>query len=1099
MRIDAENYSESPIETSQGQLEKWEVAARRNAEHAMEAQRRADAEAQARAAAEAQAIAEAERAAAAQFAAALAAAAEAEATTAPQVLLPTGDEGLGEAVVSETTDAQTEPGPYAQQLEAQLAGLAVPEDLRMAVDNLRRMTAEADALMAQGYSEQATAMLAAIQEASAPILAALAAAQPAPEPARVALETVQVAPEPAQVALETMQVAPEPAQVALETMQVVHVTLEAPDPVVAPPVEAPASPLDPSDLAAPNDYFTGSFDTPPPGGWFSGIGDPGRTGQEGGVYQWLPEVVATRAAASDHGAYLLAASDQVTSVGEHVADAAVYPVPFEITVGEKWNVTAQTQTRMLSRDEAIAELRNRGNDDSAIAAYLAEHESFLVQPAYPTGGEGSGDVPAVYGTRDAYLSAIGLGPSVPMDLQIAFNGSWSGGGDAWLDTSHAQSNPSVSGAPERAYVAIVDDRLAADYVQIGDIGPINDDVSQMLGEIYARYNATAPEQQEAIRNLLFKYDERFGVLGNREFIEAAVDKNNARRQGFFEGSLGRTLLTVAASFIPGAGPYVSMMVNAGFQLSDGASFGDVLTGAAISYFTQQYSASFGNYVARAFGESISPAIAEVVAAGARNLGSTAISQLVSGGGLDGKGLLLAAAAGGFGSFITNFVDGSDFGKALDAQFGTGRAGDIMGRLGAAMMANGKLSASDFASAFAAGRADQVSTVDGNDGTYVFVETDAGMVSFGPDGSTTVLEKRQDGAVVVTTYDKDGRAVAWADAYTGAAADPRSPVMFDDNGIPLLDPNGKPYSGFSPYGTDLDISEETYAFWADRAAARAPLIGSAVPDTVAAVGELAVVPISTTADGRYTAAGSGVLARAVYNGEPVVVLLSVNHVWLDDAQANILGEGGTGLLARARDGSMVDIPLGHVMSNMTVSDGGGISIGYSGDNAIWGDGVAVVLPQSTVEKLLSAADVSKLPALATSSPVTGDVAYAFGYPGFTNPYHGDKTSTVDARLLVGSSLTVEAGHTFEGENLGGNNLIATLNSSSQNPPQGHGSSGGALLGLDANGQVVLHGLYSRSLPNGSGLDAVTSGIVPVVADPNLVLQFDRGRPGRGGKP
>ncbi|HSI05245.1 MAG TPA: hypothetical protein VLC93_12240, partial [Myxococcota bacterium] len=393
----------------------------------------------------------------------------------------------------------------------------------------------------------------------------------------------------------------------------------------------------------------------------------------------------------------------------------------------------------------------------------------MVQASYFSGGEDGTVVPAVYGTRDAYLSAIGLPLDVPMDLQIAFNYSGAGSGDAWLDASHARMSM-AGGGVERAYVAIVDDRLAADWAQIGDIGPINDDVNEMLGDIYGRYGATTPEQQEAVRNVLFKYDERFGVLANREFVEAAVEKNNARRQGFFEGPVGRAILSVAASFIPGVGPYVSMMLNAGFQLSDGASFGQVIAGAAVSYFTQQYTADFGNYVAGAFGDSISPAVAEVIAAGARNLGNTAINQLMSGNGLDGEGLLLAAAAGGFGSFITNFVDGSDFGKVLDEQFGRGRAGDIIGRLGASAV-DGKLSASDFVGAFAAGRADQVTTVEGADGTHVFVKTDTGMITRNPDGSITQLDEGDDGQVVATTYDSDGNRIVSADAFTGALANP----------------------------------------------------------------------------------------------------------------------------------------------------------------------------------------------------------------------------------------------------------------------------------------------------------------------------------------
>jgi hypothetical protein len=93
-------------------------------------------------------------------------------------------------------------------------------------------------------------------------------------------------------------------------------------------------------------------------------------------------------------------------------------------------------------------------------------------------------------------------------------------------------------------------------VQIGDIGPLGDDIEKMLGDIFAKYGGDTPAKQEALCDVLFRYDERFGILANREFIAAAVEVNNNRHQGFFDGRLSSSGL-VASALSGAAGGFIT--------------------------------------------------------------------------------------------------------------------------------------------------------------------------------------------------------------------------------------------------------------------------------------------------------------------------------------------------------------------------------------------------------------------------------------------------------------------------------------------------------------------------------------------------------------
>lgn len=518
-----------------------------------------------------------------------------------------------------------------------------------------------------------------------------------------------------------------------------------------------------------NAYFEGDPRVPPIGNGFFGVGDFGRTGQDS-IYEWLPQMVALRASESTQGHYLLAPSDEVTTVEQHLRAVAEYEITHEGEITDDNGTHMGEVTEYLSYDAVIAELAARGLSAVEITAYLDTHERFMIAPAVVQ-SEG-GDTPATYVARAQYLEAIGLPAAVPLDLQIAFNNSGSGEGDAWLDRTHADGSMGSIGYPQRAYHALVNDQLAADWVQIGDIGPLGDDIGKMLGEIYEKYGADTEEKREAIRNALFKYDERFGIMANREFIEAAVETNNNRRQGFFEGPVGRALLMVAASFLPG-GQYISMALSAGFSLHDGASFGEALRGAAVSYFAAEFGNSVGQWVQTNFGSALTPEVARTLVGAANNLGATAFRQLVTSGRLDGDALLMAAASGGIGSYVTQFVGDSDFGRALDAQFGAGRTGEILGRLAAAS-ADGRLTPEDFIGAFSAGRAGetrsqdgvtttdgaglQITRIDNDDGTYVFVRQGDEIYALNPDGSILRTYLGEDGQPVGAAYGDDGELV-----------------------------------------------------------------------------------------------------------------------------------------------------------------------------------------------------------------------------------------------------------------------------------------------------------------------------------------------------
>ncbi|MEZ0312094.1 MAG: hypothetical protein ACAI38_09980 [Myxococcota bacterium] len=616
-------------------------------------------------------------------------------------------------------------GQYQAELLQLLDGVTIPPELQARVDQVREALAAADTLAAQGLSTVAANM-------------------------RAGWESV--------------------IQTLLDDLGV-HVE-EAGGSSGSPAASTSAPVIEPPDFLPPNPHFDGTFANPPPGGWFYGVGDHGRTGQDS-IYEWLSALVTARGQESTHGHYLLAASDEVVTVERHLYDVAVYEIMQEYSWSDDGGGGTGMRAVLVSREEAIAHLADAGQSAAQIEAYLSEHERFMLAPGGNSGGDGGGDYGPTYGTRAQYLQAIGLPDDVPLDLQISFNNSGSGDGDAWLDQSHADGGIARTGSLERAYVALVDDNLAEDWVQIGDIGPLGDDIGQMLGKIYDDYGAKTPEQQEAIRNYFFRYDERFGIVARRDFIEAAVETNNNRRQGFLErlavNPVFRAIITVVVSIY--GGPAAAAGVNAALTVAAGGDLNDALRAGLATYLGGMVGAQFGAWAEAALGDALTPAVTNALVGAVNNFGSAVVRQLISDGQLDGRGLLAAALSGAAGGFVTSFTATSSLGQTMREFFGDQRGAGIMGSLARALVLNGgRLSPADLISALGvvAGPSPSdpwihtedgtdILIVEGQNGTSVLMRSLDGntIVTMNPDGTFTSATRNADGSFTVGPYDPQG--------------------------------------------------------------------------------------------------------------------------------------------------------------------------------------------------------------------------------------------------------------------------------------------------------------------------------------------------------
>ena len=269
---------------------------------------------------------------------------------------------------------------------------------------------------------------------------------------------------------------------------------------VAPPAGTTPPPANPATPAAPFKLY---------GSGYTGLGD-GDNGRAAGVYGWLDDEIKAKATA-DKSYQLLAGEGQSVKLGEY------------------------------------------------LDAFKATDGRYVIKPAY-TERRGKGESgpmhAAVYGSRDDMRRALGFEGAAD-DISVGFSDAHSGGGDAGggvLSAADAlvkaklratgglgTANMSVQQARAlggnydlpKAYQAGSDAQYKG-YVQLGNQGPLNDDINSMLPAIYLEVGASTLEQQKLVRGALFKYDDRYGVMANEHLVLAALGKNKNRSKGWLQ-------------------------------------------------------------------------------------------------------------------------------------------------------------------------------------------------------------------------------------------------------------------------------------------------------------------------------------------------------------------------------------------------------------------------------------------------------------------------------------------------------------------------------------------------------------------------------------
>ncbi len=423
---------------------------------------------------------------------------------------------------------------------------------------------------------------------------------------------------------------------------------------------------------------------------------------DSGVYDFLPADIVDRAQASTQGHPLLASSDQVSTVAEHLDEQSLIFVTRTVTELDTSNdmpiarevekdfavPVAQAMVELgLSGDVAETYIEARSAyvllDGSVgdAAAFMRDQgrvptdadRAFIVQPA--SSGEtesGSWSTPEVYGNEERYLQAIGLPKDVARDATIAFNASWSGGGDAYQGET-VRTFDSTTTMPMQAYAAVVDDSLAGGWVQIGDKGPLGEELEKILEGFYEQYGATTPEQQDVIKNALFRYDDRFGVIANAGIVASAVEMNEARRQGFFENGLGRAIVTAVAYYY--TGPMGAAVTATGFALADGASLGKALLAGVASYYGSQIGANVGQWAVGLLPAGTDAVVSSAVRNAFANASSSAFNQVLLTGNLDADTLLKAFVSGGVSGGSAELLGSSGYLAQLNDSLGL-RAGTL---------------------------------------------------------------------------------------------------------------------------------------------------------------------------------------------------------------------------------------------------------------------------------------------------------------------------------------------------------------------------------------------------------------------------------------
>ena len=244
-----------------------------------------------------------------------------------------------------------------------------------------------------------------------------------------------------------------------------------------PTAQFPPNPVQGTQPTTPAPYTPG----PSYGGTYYGYGDVG--GGDGRLYNFLPENVASAAQAGKSNPYELLVDDPSKVV----------------TIG------------------------------SLLQKYKQADGKYMLHPG-DTYGVGKNDYKreAQYGTREDLLNLLGLNKDTPDDAKIGITDTYVGEGEAFGGDIYTDiyKDPTKEGTVQsrrmpsniKGYSASSAPELKG-FVQIGNLGPLEDDITKVLGQVYEQFGANTPEQQDAIKKALFKYDPKYGVVANKAFTQ----------------------------------------------------------------------------------------------------------------------------------------------------------------------------------------------------------------------------------------------------------------------------------------------------------------------------------------------------------------------------------------------------------------------------------------------------------------------------------------------------------------------------------------------------------------------------------------------------
>ncbi len=363
-------------------------------------------------------------------------------------------------------------------------------------------------------------------------------------------------------------------------------------------------------------------------------------------------------------------------------------------------------------DPAAIEANNRAyerqqQDGGGPLQYIDPNQDlYLWNPATQKQRAGrEGDVTttqAEYLTKDQFLQRVGTtNPDARVALtadgapNIASNASQVGGADQGTQISnpgigHNSTTPATMGlgatplsANSNTFNDAVTDPNLKGFVQLGDGGTLYDDIPQVLGAIYKQAGIeNDPAKQEQVKQQLFRYDPRFGVLMDQRILNAVMDASAAggSQGGFFYKNMG-TLSAIAMSVLT-AGVGAPALFNAalsGIQTAGkGGSLGDIGKSVLTSYIGSNLAPlardATGDLLALTGGAT--PLTASIVEGGIKGMGSGVLSQLSTTGSIDPKLLAAQGLAGGVGGGVSDLVT-NNLSGVVNGKLATG-AGNLAG-------------------------------------------------------------------------------------------------------------------------------------------------------------------------------------------------------------------------------------------------------------------------------------------------------------------------------------------------------------------------------------------------------------------------------------